>query len=263
MNLRNVVVDAPSGLDRRGYGGEVVVGEDHGGRLAGHVGARAAHRHADVGPAQRGRVVDAVAGHGDDLALGAQRVGDPELGLRRAAREHHLGSRAEQLVEFLLGHHVELGPVDHVHPVGADADAAGDRGCGQPVVPGDHVDADARLVHPPDRGRDLGARRVEHRHQPDQAQVPFRLLPLAGNQGAGRERPAAEREHPQALPRVIVHEPRRGGLVRGRDRRLVRAAADPARPGEDLLGRALSVHHQAAVQLIDGGHELDPRIEPE
>ena len=59
-----------------------------------------AHGHADVGAAQRGGVVDAVAGHRDDVALGAQRVGDPQLGLGRAAREDQLAVLAQHLVEL-------------------------------------------------------------------------------------------------------------------------------------------------------------------
>ena len=50
--------------------------------LAGDVGARPAHGHADVGAAERGGVVDAVAGHRDDVLLGAQRIGNAQLGLR-------------------------------------------------------------------------------------------------------------------------------------------------------------------------------------
>ena len=45
------------------------------------------HGDADVGAAQRRRVVDPVAGHRDDVPLGAQRVGDAQLRLRRAAGE--------------------------------------------------------------------------------------------------------------------------------------------------------------------------------
>ena len=41
----------------------VVVGEHHVGGLFGHVGAGDAHGHADVGPLERWRIVDAVAGH--------------------------------------------------------------------------------------------------------------------------------------------------------------------------------------------------------
>jgi hypothetical protein len=51
---------------------EVVGGEDDVGGFAGDVGAGASHGDADVGLAQRGGVVDAVAGDGDDLAVGLQ-----------------------------------------------------------------------------------------------------------------------------------------------------------------------------------------------
>ena len=103
------------------------------------------------------------------------------------------------VVQLGLGHRVELGAGDHLHPAGADADLAGDRRGGQPVVAGDHVDPDARPVHLPDRGRDLGAGRVEHRDQPEQAQVPFGVRPLAGDCPIRRgRRAAAERRAPAA-----------------------------------------------------------------
>ena len=107
--LADVVVDPPAGFDRRGNGGEVVVGEDHRGGLAGDIGPRTPHRHADVRAAQRGRVVDSVAGHGDDLAGRAQGVGDAQLGFGGASREDHLPAGAEQVVELVFGHRVQLG----------------------------------------------------------------------------------------------------------------------------------------------------------
>ena len=61
---------------RRDDGGEVVVGEDHLRGFLGHLGPGDAHGHADVGGLQRRRVVDAVAGHRHDLALGLERVDD-------------------------------------------------------------------------------------------------------------------------------------------------------------------------------------------
>ena len=67
--LHQVVVEAPAALDRGDDRGEVVVGEDHLGGVLGDLGAGDPHRHADVGPRQRRRVVHAVAGHGDDVAL--------------------------------------------------------------------------------------------------------------------------------------------------------------------------------------------------
>ena len=47
---------------------QVALDQRHAGALHGDVGA-GAHRDADVGLGKRGRVVDAVAGHGDDAAL--------------------------------------------------------------------------------------------------------------------------------------------------------------------------------------------------
>lgn len=79
--LAYVVVDATAGFDRGDDGGEVVVGQHHGGGFSGDVRAGEAHRHADVGAMQGGGVVDPVPGHRDDLAVGAQGVGHLQLGL--------------------------------------------------------------------------------------------------------------------------------------------------------------------------------------
>jgi hypothetical protein len=56
--------------------GEVVVGEDHVRRLLGDVGSRDPHRDADVRPLERRRVVHAVPGHRDDVAIGLEGVDD-------------------------------------------------------------------------------------------------------------------------------------------------------------------------------------------
>jgi hypothetical protein len=65
-----------------------VVGEHHVGRLPGDVGAGDSHRDADVGGAQGRRVVHAVPGHGDHVAVPLQRVHDAQLVRRIDAREH-------------------------------------------------------------------------------------------------------------------------------------------------------------------------------
>ena len=74
-----------------------------------------AHGDADVGGGERRRVVDAVAGHGDDAAFAAQ-----PLDHRRLAVRQHLG-------------------LDLV-----DAEIARDRLRGRAVVAGEHHDAQAR-----------------------------------------------------------------------------------------------------------------------
>ena len=85
QELADVREDPAALADGADDRGEVVVGEDHVRRLLGDVGAGDAHRDADVGRLQRGRVVDAVAGHRDDPAVGLQRVDDPQLVLGRDA----------------------------------------------------------------------------------------------------------------------------------------------------------------------------------
>ena len=80
--LADVVVDNSAGFDRGDDRREVVVGEDHGRGFAGDVGPGASHRDTDVGALKGGSVVDAVAGHRDDVSFGPKRIGDAELGFR-------------------------------------------------------------------------------------------------------------------------------------------------------------------------------------
>ena len=74
----------PNAADDRG---EAVVEEHEVGRLACDVGAALAHGDADMGGLQRRGVVDPVAGHGDDFAVGLERLDQRELLLRPDAGE--------------------------------------------------------------------------------------------------------------------------------------------------------------------------------
>ena len=77
--LLDVVENAPPQPHRRHDGREVVVEQDQGCRLARDVRAAATHGDADVGGLERRSVVDAVAGHGDDLPICLQRHYDAQL----------------------------------------------------------------------------------------------------------------------------------------------------------------------------------------
>ena len=57
------------------------------------VGPREAHRDADIGGPQRRRVVHAVAGHGDDLALALKRCDDAQLLIGGDARDRRSPAR--------------------------------------------------------------------------------------------------------------------------------------------------------------------------
>ncbi len=70
--LPDVVGDRPPLSNGGDDGREVVVGEHEIGGFAGDLGARPSHRDTDVRAPQGGRIVDAVAGDCDDLALGLQ-----------------------------------------------------------------------------------------------------------------------------------------------------------------------------------------------
>ena len=86
--LDEVVVEPAAELDGLDDRREVVVGEDHRRGLLGDLGAGDAHRDADVGALERRRVVDAVAGHPDDVPLALEDVDEADLLLGRHARDH-------------------------------------------------------------------------------------------------------------------------------------------------------------------------------
>ncbi len=74
------VGEHPASVPNRSHeGGEVVVQQYQGGRLARHVAAPRTHRHADVGRFQRRGVIDAVAGHRDHVPAGAKGLHQPQL----------------------------------------------------------------------------------------------------------------------------------------------------------------------------------------
>src|SRR5581483_259418 len=161
----DVGVDATAFFGGGDDGGEVVVGEDEVGGLAGDLGAAAAHGDADVGVAERGAVVDAVAGHGDDVAGVAAGGDDVELLFRGGAREHLGGGGVG-----------ELAAVDDLAVRVDDADLDGDGAGGGRVVAGDEDRGDAGGLAGGDRGRGGGSGRVEDGDQAEQPQAGFELV---------------------------------------------------------------------------------------
>ena len=72
--MRRFVEDAPPEPHAADDRDEVVVEQHEIRRLPRDIRAALPHGDADVGGLERRRVVDAVAGHGDDLAVGLQRL---------------------------------------------------------------------------------------------------------------------------------------------------------------------------------------------
>ena len=82
-----VVVNPAPELDRTDDRREVVVQQHERGSFARHVGTTAAHGDADMGRFERRHIVDAVAGHRDDLAVGFQGRHDAQFLLGHYASE--------------------------------------------------------------------------------------------------------------------------------------------------------------------------------
>ena len=138
---------------------EVVVGEDHSPGVLRDLGT-AAHGDADVGGLDRRSVVDAVAGHRDDVALLLQRLGEEHLVLGSDAADD--ADRVDPVESLLLGESGEVGAEDRL---AGDAELLGDRGAGDDVVPCDHPHADVRRLRVGNGRLRLLARRVDHGHE--------------------------------------------------------------------------------------------------
>jgi hypothetical protein len=114
---------------------------------------------------ERGGVVDAVAGHGDDVALALEHVDEAHLVLRcdpcDDADVPDLG------VELFVAQGRELGAGKGT---ALDSELSGNRGRRRHVVAGDHPCANARFLTARDRVPRLLARRVDDGHQGEQRQ---------------------------------------------------------------------------------------------
>jgi hypothetical protein len=99
---------------RRHDRGEGVVAQDDVGRLARDLGAAPAHRHPDVRLAECGRVVHAVARHGDDLAGVLMEPNEVELLLRADSGDDRRLHQAAPILARVLGRKVRAH--DHVGP---------------------------------------------------------------------------------------------------------------------------------------------------
>ncbi len=158
QELADVGEDGTAVAHRCDDGGEIVVGEDHARRLLRDFGAGDPHRDADVGFLQRWCVVDAVAGHGDDVAVLLQRLHDAQLVVRRHARVHR--RRAHSGGERRIVHGIELDSGERLSASSHDAEVGSDANCGPRVITGDHEDANARAMRVADRRRGFLARRI-------------------------------------------------------------------------------------------------------
>ena len=174
--LADVRVDDASLLHGGDDAGVVVVGQHHVGCAFGDIGAGDAHRHADVGAFDGGRVVHAVAGHGDHFIVGLQGVHDAHLVLGRDAGKD-IGVFDDRLELFVVNG-VEFRACHDLFAWAQQTDGLGNRAGSVREVACDHHGADACMARMFERGFDLGARRVDHAHQTDEDQILFKVFGL-------------------------------------------------------------------------------------
>ncbi len=166
----DVGTGVPARADRVGDRGEVLLGEHHVRALPGHVGG-VARGDADVGRAQGGQVVDAVAEEPHGVPGGPQRPDDPGLVRGGAAGEDR--RTAGQLGEFGVGEPVHAVGGEHGVVGGEEAEVTADAGRGARVVAGEDLDGDALSGEDVQRVGGRGRERVPEGHQAAEGEPAF------------------------------------------------------------------------------------------
>ncbi len=193
-HLLQIGEDGPPLTDGPHDGGEVVVGEHHGGGLLGDVGA-AAHRHSDIGGTQRRRIVDPVARH---RHCGARRL--PRLDDLHLVGGIHPGVDADALhaiFEIRNGGAAQLAAGHDLMPFSEQAEVLGDGSRRDLVVTRHHHHPHPSLARFGHGRPGLGTQLVAHAHHPHQHQLRFGLAEIGGRFG---ENPVGERQGAQASP---------------------------------------------------------------
>ncbi len=206
------------------------------------------HGDADVRLLQRGRVVDAVAGHRDDLAARLQGVDDPQLvrgrhaGVDRAVADRVLQAALVERVEIGAGQRAGAGPRDP--QVVGDADGRGG------MVACDQHRADARSGRLCDRSPRLWSRRVDDPGEPEVHELVLDRLVLGRQLFVGRQRPVGDGQRAQRETCQAVDRPEHLRTARVRQRtQLARRALQRAALEQDI-GSPLGEHGDPALLLV-------------
>ena len=199
-----------------------------------------------MGRLERRRIVDPIAGHGDDLAVGLQRVDDSQLLLGRDAGKDVGGAQPR-------GQRRIVEPRQFVAAHGAAGIQSGprrDRLGGRRIVASDHHDPYAGRPAFAHRSGNVGPQRIGEADQTEKCEgeplLCFRKL-FRGDRGA------RDAQHAFALPRHLVDSRREPRALRG---------VEPAERA-DRLGSALGAGQRLPVAVatpdIRHGEKLRPQ----
>ena len=197
-----------------------------------------------------GRVVDAVAGHRDDVAVGLQRVDDAQL-VRRAPRARRPRSCAPPRRSRRRPARRARRPVSAGAPASHDAEVGGDARGRARMVAGDHDHADAGAPRLADRHRRLLARRVDDADRADEDQVALQRVRSACAVLVRRQRAVGDRQRAQRRVRQRVDV---GQEPRAPARRRARPPPCPTRTrvqrSSSTSGAPLVITHQLVAVLV-------------
>jgi hypothetical protein len=198
--LADVGVDDPPLLNGGDDAGEIVVGEDHVGRLLGDVRSRDAHCHPDVRALEGRGVVHAVTCHRHHVPARFHGVDDPGLVLGRdPATDLQVLGLGRQ---FRVAHFLDFRTGQHDAALGEDADLLRNRFGGLLVVAGDHDAFQPGPVRHFHRVYHLRPRRVDHAEEPEEREL---LLDALGRAACGDLAQGAigDSQHPERVARQI------------------------------------------------------------
>src|SRR5436853_6027927 len=122
---------------------------------------------------QRGRVINSVAGHRNDLSVCLKRPDKPQLLLRNHSREYI--HRTDSLTQPIVLHLIELRAGYHLI-IRNESNLTRDAACRSRIVAGDHHDPYARLITLFYRFADSGTHRVGQSNQTEKFKLEIMLL---------------------------------------------------------------------------------------
>ena len=135
------MIDRTSLANGTDDGGEVVVGQHHGGCFLRHLGTGDAHCNAHVRLLECGCIVHAVAGHRNNATLRLKKADESHLVFGGHACKHT--DLVDLIAQFVVGHAFDVGASDGAT---GDAQLLADACGGDGMVARDHLHRDPGLL---------------------------------------------------------------------------------------------------------------------
>ena len=255
----DVVINAPSFAHSGNDGGKIVIGQNHVGHIFGYVGAGNPHANADVGVFDGRGVIDAVSGHGGNLAFFAPGVDDSRLVLRLHSRIY--GVFFYGRIKVCIADRIKLRARDRFIRALNDPQLRGNGHGRILVVAGDHDGTNPGLPTFVNCLFHFGANGIHHSDKSKEDQIVFQRLCLINRRTAFQPL-FGGRQYTQSL---VGH-----GFVgrkdfrtrRVRERTYLPVLVNAGAMLENFIGGSFGKLYQRAIAfLMHGCHHFAPGVE--